>query len=117
MDIKMLNEKHPELATSLIAQGQQQERERIAAIIDSECAAGREPLARHLAFETDMAPDSAAAALKAAPTSEPMQAVDANNSSGFEHAMAHVTNPDIEPASDEQEENIDDVAQRLASYQ
>ena len=31
--------------------------------------------------------------------------------------MATVNNPDIEPASDEQEENVDDVAQRLASYQ
>lgn len=117
MDIKMLNEKHPELAASLIAQGQQQERERIAAIIDSESADGREPLARHLAFETDMTPDSASAALKAAPASEPVSAHDTDTASGFERVMATVTNPDIEPATDEQEENIDDVAQRLASYQ
>ncbi|WP_221899685.1 hypothetical protein [Bathymodiolus platifrons methanotrophic gill symbiont] len=113
----MLNEKYPDLAASLIAQGQQQERERIAAIIDSESADGRGPLARHLAFETDMAPDAANAALKAAPVSKPVKAVEANNTSGFERAMATVNNPDIEPASDEQEENIDDVAQRLASYQ
>ncbi|WP_181164670.1 S49 family peptidase [Amaricoccus solimangrovi] len=42
------------------------ERKRIAAILTSEAAAGREDLARHLALETDMAPKAAIAALEKA---------------------------------------------------
>lgn len=45
------------------------ERARISAIVNSEHAQGREALARHFAFETDMAPAAAEAALKAAPKS------------------------------------------------
>lgn len=43
------------------------ERARIAAIIDHESARGRESLARHFAFATDMSADAARAALAAAP--------------------------------------------------
>lgn len=44
------------------------ERERIAAILTSEAAAGREELARHLALETDMSPKAALAILSASPS-------------------------------------------------
>lgn len=43
------------------------ERTRVAAILDHESASGRETLARHFAFKTDMAPEAAQAALAAAP--------------------------------------------------
>lgn len=43
------------------------ERGRIKSIIGSEAAKGRETLANHLAFETDMTPDAALAVLNAAP--------------------------------------------------
>lgn len=43
--------------------GAENERKRIAAILDSEEAKDREPLARHLAFETDHSPEAARAAL------------------------------------------------------
>ena len=117
MDIETLNEQHPELAASLIAQGQQLERERIAAIINADIAVGREPLARHLAFATDMRPESALEALNTTPLPEPKQPNQLGPGSGFDRVMAEVGNPDIEPASDDQEEDIDAVAQRLAAYQ
>ncbi len=44
------------------------ERKRIAAILTSEAAAGREELARHLALETDMSPKAALAVLSASPS-------------------------------------------------
>lgn len=43
------------------------ERARIGAILGGEHAKGREPLAQHFAFATDMTPEAAAAALQAAP--------------------------------------------------
>ncbi len=116
MDIETLNEEHSELAASLIAQGQLQERQRIAAIIGADCAAGRETLARHLAFATDMSPEASLEALMASPVIESQPVEQATHESGFDRLMASVANPDIDPATDSQEEDIDDVAQRLAAY-
>jgi hypothetical protein len=49
------------------AAGALAERQRIAAILNSAQAAGREALARHLALKTDLTPEAAAIALAAAP--------------------------------------------------
>lgn len=49
------------------AQGAQEAATRIGAILDHENAQGREQLARHLAFQTQMPADAAVAALAAAP--------------------------------------------------
>lgn len=43
------------------------ERDRLSAILTGPDAKGREELARHLAFETDMEPESAIAILRSAP--------------------------------------------------
>lgn len=51
-------------------------RERIKAILDSEEAKGREALARHLAFETDMTPEAATAVLKVSPKASAQEQVD-----------------------------------------
>lgn len=45
-------------------------KDRIKAILNCEDAKGRETLANHFAFETDMAPEAAVAALKVAPKAE-----------------------------------------------
>ncbi len=58
------------------------ERGRIAAILQSNAAKGRTQLAEHLAFETDMSPKAAIAALKVAPRA------DASAGNDFRKAVA-----------------------------
>jgi signal peptide peptidase SppA len=50
--------------------GAKAERERVQAILGSDEAKGREQLARHFAFATEMAPEAAIAALKVSPKAE-----------------------------------------------
>lgn len=50
-----------------VREGAEAERARIASILDSDAAKGRESLARHFAFATDTGSDAALAALAAAP--------------------------------------------------
>ena len=104
--------------TQLAAQAQQQERERLAAILNSDVAQGREALAQHLAFKTAMAANDAQAILQASPTVTTTKKVTshATNSTGFEQVMATTNNPRIEPNATDDENNIDAVAKRLATY-
>jgi signal peptide peptidase SppA len=96
-------------------QGIQQERERIGAIVSSEAAKGREQLAQHLAFSTDMTVDMALATLSASPVKT--EAPSTATNTGFEQAMATVTNPAIEPDAPEQEANdAETVAKRIAQF-
>jgi signal peptide peptidase SppA len=99
--------------TQSIEAGRQQERERIAAILDSDTAEGRESLARHLAFATDMSVDMATAAMSAAPK---QSASPLSHTSGFESAMAQMNNPAIEPADESASDDADNIAQRIARY-
>lgn len=94
-------------------QGGKTERERIGAIIAADETKGREKLAHHLAFATDMSPDVAIATLGAAPVkAEPsIQSTD----TGFEKVMASIANPAIEAAQVEDEgESVDSIARRIA---
>lgn len=91
------------------------ERERIGAIISSEAAKGREQLAQHLAFSTDMSADMALATLDASPVKAEASAPVSNT--GFEQVMASVGNPAIEPDAPEQEgDDADAVAKRIAKF-
>jgi len=96
-------------------QGIQQERERIGAIVSSEAAKGREQLAQHLAFSTDMTVDMALATLNASPVKS--EAPSTATNTGFEQVMATVTNPAIEPDAPEQEtDDAETVAKRIAQF-
>ncbi|TQV73086.1 S49 family peptidase [Aliikangiella marina] len=96
-------------------QGIQQERERIGAIVSSEAAKGREQLAQHLAFSTDMTVDMALATLNASPVKT--EAPSTATNTGFEQVMATVTNPAIEPDAPEQEtDDAETVAKRIAQF-
>jgi len=96
-------------------QGIQQERERIGEIVSSEAAKGREQLAQHLAFSTDMTVDMALATLNASPAKA--EAPSTATNTGFEQAMATVTNPAIEPDAPEQEtDDAEAVAKRIAQF-
>ena len=107
-----------EQITQLAAQAQQQERERLAAILNSDVAKGRETLAQHLAFKTAMATDEAQAILQAAPVTSATEKVTSHaaNSTAFEKVMATTNNPRIEPNLNDDEDNVDAVAKRLAAY-
>jgi len=96
-------------------QSVKKERERIGAIISSDAAKGREQLAQHLAFSTDMNADMALATLDASPVKAEASAPVSNT--GFEQVMASVGNPAIEPDAPEQEgDDADAVAKRIAKF-
>lgn len=96
-------------------QSVKKERERIGAIISSEAAKGREQLAQHLAFSTDMNADMALATLNASPVKT--EASTPVSNTGFEQVMASVGNPAIEPDAPEQEgDDADAVAKRIAKF-
>jgi ClpP class serine protease len=71
-------------------EGRKAERERIGAILGCPEAKGRETLAHHMAFETDMAPDAAVAML----AKTPVQAA-AAEPNAFDKAMGSVKNPKV----------------------
>jgi signal peptide peptidase SppA len=96
-------------------QSVKKERERIGSIISSDAAKGREQLAQHLAFSTDMSADMALATLDASPVKAEASAPVSNT--GFEQVMASVSNPAIEPDAPEQEgDDADAVAKRIAKF-
>lgn len=59
-----------EATANAVSKAQADAKDRIKAIMNCDEAKGRETLANHFAFETDMAPDAAVAALKVAPKAE-----------------------------------------------
>ena len=75
------------------AQGAAAERERIAAILDSDVAASRPTAARQVALNTDMAMDKALAFLAALPEEKKEEAASATSS--FEAAMNSGANPEL----------------------
>jgi hypothetical protein len=120
MDLTTLQDEHPQLAASLITsgieQGRQQERERIGAIIGCEAANGRESLAQHLAFKTDMNAAMAVAALSVTPVVKTTAAAN-DDGSGFERVMATINNPQIDASDEEKaQDDADAIARRIASY-
>lgn len=80
------------------------ERARVAGIIGSEEAKGREGLANHFAMNTDMSVEAAVAALAAAPKAQAAAAqteaganADAAHANAFNDAMSRTDNPNIGP--------------------
>jgi hypothetical protein len=67
---------------------------RVSAILDHEEAKGREELAKHLAFSTDMTPEAAAALLKASPKASGL----ANRMAGTNPNVGADGKPSAEPA-------------------
>ena len=74
-----------------IAAGTTAERERISTILQSDAAAGRQDMAAHLAFSTDMAADSAVALLGKAPAMTATKP----GASALAAAMAAVEQPNV----------------------
>ena len=74
-----------------VAAGTAAERERISTILQSEAAAGRQDMAAHLAFSTDMAADAAVALLGKAPAMTSA----APGTGALAAAMAAVEQPNV----------------------
>ena len=117
MNKDTLSQEHPDLLAQIqneaSAEARTAERTRIQSILDSESAAGREPLARHLAFATDMAADAAVAMLEKTPKEEP-PAPEQPKTGSFDQVMRDLGNPRITPAANPDEEDADTVAKRVA---
>jgi signal peptide peptidase SppA len=91
-------------------EGATAERTRISAILGSEEAKGRNSLAQHLAFETDMSADAAKTLLGKSATESTSGKADG----GFTDAMGKVTNPSV--GADANEDQSDDAkASKLAA--
>lgn len=110
MDLPTLTRDHPDLVEQVQAEARTQERVRIQTILNSEDATGRETLARHLAFDTDMEPGIAVTMLGKAPKEQPAPAA-----GSFDQVMREVGNPKIVPAANTEQDDIDATAQRLAN--
>ena len=84
------------------------ERERMSQVFASELVKGKEETAQMLLTKTDMSANDILEVLGTIPT--------APKTTDFEKAMASVSNPNISPSAEEQEETPDMVAARIASY-
>jgi signal peptide peptidase SppA len=78
-----------------VKEGATAERKRIAAILDDDKAKGREPLARHFAFETDQSAEQALAALEKAPVEAAKETL-----SPLAKAMSEQRRPDLGPGGE-----------------
>lgn len=114
MDITTLKQDHSDLVAQLqaetAAEAKTAERERIKAILDHTEAEGRQKLARHLAFVTDITPEAAAETLAQAPKEQPEA-----KPGSFDAAMRDLGNPKIAPAANVEEDDVDATAKRLAA--
>lgn len=80
------------------------QKDRIKTILSCEAAQGRRTLAEHIAFNTDMSVDDAAAMLAAAPTEQTQAAAPDN---AFQNAMAR-DNPGLDAGSDAGGQNTEE---------
>lgn len=99
---------------SLTQSAIQKERKRIGAIIASSAAEGRDQLAQHLAFSTDMSAEIALAALEVAPKTT--QAATPTANTGFDQVMANMQNPQIEPEAQDEALDAEAIAKRIAGF-
>ena len=115
MDVTTLKETHPDLLAQVQTDARNGERLRIQTVLESEESAGRESLARHLAFATDMEPDVAVAMLGKAPKEAPKEEPKAATPGSFEQVMRDLGNPSIQPAANSDVDDVDATARRLAA--
>lgn len=115
MDVNTLKESHPDLLAQVQTDARNGERIRIQTVLESEEATGRESLARHLAFATEMAADVAVGMLGKAPKEAPKEEPKAAAPGSFEKVMRDLGNPSIQPASNSDVDDVDAMARRLAA--
>lgn len=111
MNLEQLKTEHPDLVTSLHAEGSAKEKQRLKDILSCEAAEGREKLAQEIALNTEINAMDAQHLMKSAPKDEPEK----SQSSSFERVMSSIPNPEIAPDGDDHIATADTVADRIAS--
>jgi signal peptide peptidase SppA len=109
MDLETLTKEHPSLVSQIRQEGAKAERNRLESILAMPEAAERQKLALEIALHTEMSAVEAQHILACATPEKAMAA------SSFDRVMASIPNPAITPASDDAANDIDAVANRIAS--
>lgn len=109
MDLETLTKEHPSLVSQIRQEGAKAERNRLESILAMPEAAERQKLALEIALHTEM---SAVEAQHILACATPEKAI---ATSSFDRVMASIPNPAITPASDDAANDIDAVANRIAS--
>ena len=110
MNLKTLQQEHPDLLASIESAAMTKERERIKSIMTCADAQNRTELATGIALNTSMDMAEAQALLASAPMAKPASVTP------FEQAMSSVANPDVGADMENEEAEMDDVIKRIANY-
>ena len=108
MDIETLKQEHPEWVAQLRHEAATAEKQRLRDILNSEGAKAHEPLAKEIAFNTDLGVQEALQLLTCI-------AEKVRVSTSFERVMANIPNPEITPSPDDSEPDVEVLANRIAS--
>ena len=111
MNMEQLKADHPDLVTTLQAEGSAAEKKRLKDILTCDAAEGREKLAQEIALNTEINAMDAQHLMKSALKDEPEK----SHSSSFERVMSSIPNPEIAPDGDDHIATADTVADRIAS--
>lgn len=102
---------------SAFAEGAVAAQTRIGEILGSEAAKGRETLANHFAFKTNMSAEDALAALEASPKAvaeQPAKGDEGSTTGGFDAAMDETGNPEVGASAPKKDGKGDDLDAVLA---
>ena len=110
LTIETMKKDHHDLMASITIDAQKTERSRIKSILTCEESAGRDDLAKSMAFDTDMDAMHVQQMLATAPVSK------VSNSTPLDVAMATMDNPDVGADMSEEEQQMDAVIDRISKY-
>ena len=109
MDIETLVQEHPDLVTQIRREATMAERERIKGIVSCAEAQKREGLAQEISFGTELSAIEAQHLLGTSPMAQEQP------STSFERVMASVPNPDVTPAGQDDVDDVEAFAKRVAA--
>ena len=113
MDIETLKQEHPDWVAQIRQEGATAEKQRLADIFNSEEAKAHEPLAKEIAFNTDLGVKETLQLLTC--IAEKASVSDTRASTSFERVMAKIPNPEIMPSPDDSEPDVEALASRIAA--
>ena len=108
MDIETFKQEHPDWVSQIRHEGATAEKQRLSDILTSEEAKAHEPLAKEIAFNTDLGVKETLQLLTC--IAEKARAI-----TSFERVMATISNPEITPSPDDSEPDVEALANRIAA--